>query len=75
MRTGVVIGLLLIVLGIVALTVQSFTFFTHDRVVDGGFFHIDVSKPHTVILNPIVGLVAIVAGLVLIATGRRSTAT
>jgi hypothetical protein len=72
MRTLVVIGMLLIVLGIVALAVPSFTFFTRERVADTGFFSIDVSKPHTIILNPIVGIVAVAAGLILVLTGRRS---
>jgi hypothetical protein len=65
------IGLLLVVLGIVALVVPSITFFTTDRVADVGFFKIDVSRPHTIVLNPIVGIVAVVAGLALILAGRR----
>ena len=39
-----------------------------------GFIQIDVARPHTIILNPIAGVVAIIAGLVLVATGRESTA-
>ena len=71
MRTGAVIGLLLIVLGVVALGVSSFTFYTQERVVDTGFFNIDVQKPHTIFINPIVGIVAVVAGLILFVAGRR----
>ena len=74
MRPLVVLGLILVVLGIVALAVPSFTFFTTERVADVGFFKIDVSRPHTIILNPIVGGVALVAGIVLILAGRRSGA-
>ena len=66
------IGLIVIVLGIVALAVPSFTFFTKDRVGDVGFFTIDISKPHTVVLNPIVGGVAVVAGIALVFLGLRS---
>jgi hypothetical protein len=71
MRMLSVIGVLLIVLGIVALTVQGFTFFTHERVVDAGPFKVDWQKPHTVILNPIVGVVAAVAGVCLVLVDRR----
>ena len=71
MRTSAVIGLLLVVLGIVALSVHSITFFTHDRVADVGFFKIDVQRPHTLFINPIAGIVAVVAGLVLFIAGRR----
>ncbi|MFO0810470.1 MAG: DUF3185 domain-containing protein [Gemmataceae bacterium] len=66
-----VVAIILIVLGVVALGVPSFTFFTHERVADIGFFSIDASKPHTIILNPLVGIAAIVIGLFLFATGRK----
>ena len=66
------IGLLLVALGVVALAVPSFTFFTQERVADAGFFTIDRSRPHTVVLNPIVGGLALAAGLVLVVVGLRS---
>lgn len=66
------LGLILVILGILALAVPSFTFFTTDRVADVGFFAIDVSRPHTVVLNPIVGAVALLVGIVLVLGGRRS---
>jgi hypothetical protein len=69
-----IIGLLLVLLGIAALCIHSVTFFTHDRVADVGFFAIDVHKPHTIFINPIAGIVAVVAGLVLVASSRRSAA-
>ena len=75
MRPLVIIGLVLVVLGIVALLVPSFTYFTTDRVADVGFFKLDISRPHTLIFNPIVGVVALVAGILMIILGRRETAT
>ena len=72
MRPLVVIGLILLVLGVVALAVPSFTFFTTERVADVGFFKIDVSRPHTIVFNPIVGGVAMAAGIVLAILGLRS---
>ncbi len=73
MKALMIIGVVLVVLGICALGFQSFTFFTQERVVDTGFFHVDVNKPHTIIINPIVGGVAVVAGLLMIFAGRRET--
>jgi multisubunit Na+/H+ antiporter MnhB subunit len=73
MRIAVLIGLLLIVLGIAALGFQSFTFFTRVRVAEIGPFHMDVANPHTIILHPIVGIVALAAGLVLVFTGRSKS--
>jgi hypothetical protein len=75
MRPLVLIGLMLVVLGIVALAIPSFTYFTTEHVADVGFFKIDVSKPHTIVLNPIVGVVALAAGVVLVIVGSRSAAS
>ena len=72
MRPLAVFGLVLVVLGLVALAVPSFTFFTTERVADVGFLQIDISRPHTVVLNPIVGVLAMAAGILLVLVGRRS---
>jgi len=72
MRAFVVIGCVLVVLGIVALAVPTFTFFTTERVADVGFLKIDVSRPHTLVFNPIVGGVALAAGIVLVLVGYLS---
>lgn len=73
MRALAIIGMLLIIFGIVALSFQGFTFFTHERVLDAGPFKVDAAHPHTIILHPIVGIVSVVAGLVLVLAGRRSS--
>jgi hypothetical protein len=71
MRPLVVIGLILAVLGLAALAVPSFTFFTAQRVADVEFFTIDISKPHMIVFNPIVGGLALAAGIVLTIVGLR----
>jgi uncharacterized membrane protein HdeD (DUF308 family) len=68
------IGVLLVILGIVALCFQGITFFTHERVAEAGPFAIDVAHPHTIIFNPVLGIVALAAGLVLIVAARRPVA-
>ena len=73
MRAG---GFILIVLGVLALAVRSITYFSTDQVVGPfGFFAWDVSQPHTMFINPIAGIVAIVVGVALIAMDRRSAAS
>ena len=67
-----IIGILLVVLGIVALAVPSITFMTTERAVDTSFLKIDYQKPHTIVLNPIVGIVATIAGLAMVFAGRRT---
>ena len=71
MKPLVVLGVILVIVGIVALAVPGFTYFTTERVADVGFFKIDVQKPHTIVFNPIVGIAALIAGLVLVAVSLR----
>jgi uncharacterized membrane protein YidH (DUF202 family) len=67
-----ILAILLVVLGILALAVPSITFFTTERAVDAGFFTIDYQKPHTIVLSPIVGIVAVIAGVAIIFASRRT---
>lgn len=65
-------GLILIVLGILALLIRSFTFFTTETVVGpAGLFAWDVSRPHTIFINPLAGILAVIAGIVLLAMTKR----
>ena len=79
MRPLMVIGVLLIVFGIAALMFQGITYYTTERVVDAGPFKVDVQKPHTIVLHPIVGIVSVIGGIVMVVAGRpvraRLTAT
>lgn len=71
MKPIVVIGMILVVLGVVALAIPSLTYFTTERVADVGFFQIDISRPHTIVLNPIAGGIALGVGIVMILMGTR----
>ncbi|WP_254511966.1 hypothetical protein [Anatilimnocola floriformis] len=65
-------GLTLIVLGILALLIRSFTFFSTETVVGpAGLFAWDVSRPHTIFINPLAGILAVIAGFVLLTMNRR----
>jgi len=66
------IGLILIILGILAISIRSITYFSTETVVGPlGFFAWDVSKPHTIIVNPLAGILAVIAGIAVLAMGRR----
>src|SRR5580765_2031192 len=69
-----ILGILLVVLGILALAVPTISFMTTERAVDAGFFKIDYQKPHTLVLNPIVGIVATIAGIAMLFASRRTEA-
>jgi hypothetical protein len=76
MRPYSIAGLILIILGVLALLVRSITYFsTETQVGPLGFFAWDVSKPHTIFINPIAGIVALAVGIALILLARRPTST
>lgn len=67
-----IIGIVFVVLGIIALAVPTFTFMTTEHAVNTSFLQIDYQKPHTIVLNPIVGIVAVIAGVAMLFASRRT---
>jgi hypothetical protein len=67
-----IVGLVLIVIGIVALAYQGLTYTTRETVLDIGPLHATADKEHTIPLPPVLGIVALVAGAGLLAMGARS---
>jgi hypothetical protein len=71
MRPISLVGVVLIVLGLVALVYQRVTYTKRDTIVDIGPIHATAEREHTVPLPPIVGIVSVAAGVVLLVAGRR----
>jgi uncharacterized membrane protein HdeD (DUF308 family) len=65
------IGMILIVAGVLALAFGGFTYTTRDRVVDLGPLKVDADKQHNVPVTPIVGLAALVGGIVMVASAAK----
>jgi uncharacterized membrane protein HdeD (DUF308 family) len=65
------IGIALIVLGVVALVYQGITYTTRENVVDLGPLKATVDKERTIPLPPIVGVLALAAGVALVIVGAR----
>ena len=61
-----VIGMLLIVFGIVALSVGAIRYTTREKVVDIGPIQATADKHHTVPLSPIAGIIAVAGGIALV---------
>jgi len=72
MRPLGILGLALVVLGILALAYQGFTFFTHDQVAVLGPLQVWQERAHTVWLPPVLGVVALVTGGLLIVMSRNN---
>jgi hypothetical protein len=71
MRPLAVLGIVLIVLGAVALAYQGITYTTKEKVVDLGPLKVEAEKEKTIPLPPVLGGVAIVVGLVLLIANAR----
>jgi len=71
MRSGTLMGLALVVLGILALVYQGIGYTKHKDVVDIGPIHATADEHKTIPLPPILGVIALVGGIVLIARDRK----
>jgi hypothetical protein len=71
MKPATLVGIVLIVLGALALAYQGITYTTRENVVDLGPIKASVDKQKTIPLPPILGAVALAAGVVLLVVGKR----
>jgi uncharacterized membrane protein len=74
MKPVSVLGFVLIVLGLVALAYQGFTYTTREKVLDIGPIHATAEREKTVPLPPLLGIVAVAAGVALVIVGVRKRA-
>lgn len=65
------IGFVLIVLGLIGIAWGGFTFTTKEKVVDLGPIEATRDKKHSVPLPPIAGVVALIGGIALVASGKK----
>jgi len=66
------VGIILIILGIVTLGYQGFTYTKHEKVAQIGDVQISADTQKTVYFPPLLGGLSLVAGLVLVVLGRRN---
>lgn len=71
MKPIMLLGIALIVLGALALAYQGITYTTREKVVDLGPIQASVEKRKTIPLSPILGTVALAAGVILVVTGNK----
>ncbi len=65
------LGVALIVLGIVALVYQGFSYTTRKKVLDIGPIQATKEERQTVPIPPIIGAIALISGIAVLATGRK----
>jgi hypothetical protein len=66
------VGIILIVLGAVALAYQGITYTTREKVLDIGPIEATKEERKTIPLPPVVGAVALAGGIALLLSGRRA---
>jgi hypothetical protein len=66
------LGVILIVLGVLALVYQGFTYTTQKKVLDVGPIQATKQEHHTVPLPPILGALALIGGVVILVSDRKS---
>jgi len=67
-------GVVLVLLGVIALVYQGVNYTTRETVIDIGPIHATADRERTLPLPPVVGIVALVGGVVLLVTGARKHA-
>jgi hypothetical protein len=71
MKASMIVGILLIVLGVVALGYEGISYTTREKVVDIGPLQASVEKKKTIPLSPVLGGAAVLGGIVLVIAGAR----
>ena len=69
MKPIMLIGIVLIVLGVVALAYQGITYTSRERILDIGPIHATADSKKTIPISPILGGLALVGGVVLVIRG------
>jgi hypothetical protein len=64
-------GAVLLVLGLAALAYQGFTYTTRETVIDLGPIQATAERQKTVPVPPVIGIVAVLAGVGLLVAGAR----
>ena len=73
MKSSTILGIVLIIAGIFALAYQGISYTKREKIVDLGPIHATKDTTKTIPLPPILGGLALVGGIVLVAVGTKNT--
>jgi membrane-bound ClpP family serine protease len=71
MKPMSVAGIVLIVLGLAALAYQGINYTSRETVLDIGPIHATAERQKTLPLPPVLGIVAVIAGVALLVVGAK----
>jgi hypothetical protein len=66
-----IVGIVLVIIGALALAFPSFAFTTYEPVADAGSVQVTAKKEKTVWVPPVASGIAVVSGLILVASTTR----
>ena len=72
MKPILIVGILLIVLGVVALAYQGVSYTTREKVIDLGPIEASKETKKTIPLPPVLGGLALAGGIALVVVGSKS---
>lgn len=75
MKSTAILGIALIILGALALAYQGFSYTRHEKVIDIGPIHATADTQEHVPVPPIIGGLALAAGVVLLFMGAKQRAS
>ena len=73
MKTASLLGILLVVLGVIALAYQGISYTTHKKVLDLGPIQATKEEHKTIPLPPILGGIALIGGVALLLSGTKES--
>ena len=73
MKPYSLIGIILIVVAVAAFAYQGISYTTREKVIDLGPLQVTADKTRTLPLSPIVGGIALIGGIALLAMGQKKS--
>jgi len=71
MKTSTILGVLLVLFGMAALIWKGIEYTTEETLIDAGPIEIEAEQQRTIPIAPVVGVVAVVGGIILLGIGRQ----
>jgi uncharacterized membrane protein YidH (DUF202 family) len=73
MRPAGIVGIILIIIGVIALTLGGISYTRREKVIDAGPLQVSADKEKTIPLPPVLGGICLVGGIILVVVGARKT--
>ena len=73
MKPAGIIGIILIIVGVVALALGGISYTKRENVINAGPLQVNADRQKTIPLPPILGGICLVGGIVLVIVGSRQT--